>query len=405
MSKISRMMDRKKRYTSGTSDLEYIMSSVNESTYDHGGNFKANPSSIIAISRGEREKRTERTGGVSIGFPKYRWLLLLGDLALIAIGSILSPWIRLGVPLDTFTLYTTASVTTLAIYPMTLYIFDLYNVERVFRSWETAVRSALAIGLGGFIVIISFYLLPHGPYGRGIMAIQLAMVWLFLNGWRWAYGFLFQTAIPKIPTLILGAGFCGKTIYGLLKSPLSPYEIKGFLDDDPEKFGRTSSPAVIGACEDLTEIAARVGANTAILAIPKNRSSRLIRDILHARLQGINIRDMADVYEELTGRIPVRNIGDQWLLFAEGFICSVKNTSRRSNAFSILSYRDLYCSSCSRSLVSQPLPYVLIHPDPYYTNNAVPEKVNRNLRFISSGPCTLMRKKMALAGPPKETRG
>ena len=28
---------------------------------------------------------------------------------------------------------------------------------------------------------------------------------------------------------------------------------------------------------------------------------------------------MADVYEELTGRIPVRNIGDQWLLFAEGF--------------------------------------------------------------------------------------
>ena len=28
---------------------------------------------------------------------------------------------------------------------------------------------------------------------------------------------------------------------------------------------------------------------------------------------------MVDVYEQLTGRIPVKYIGDQWLLFAEGF--------------------------------------------------------------------------------------
>jgi len=310
--------DAKRRHTSQTSGLECIIS-ANNSAYDHGGNFADHSSSVITIGRRGKNRRIERTGGVSIGFPKYRWLLLLGDLVLITLANILSPWIRFGVPLDIFTEYTTAFTITLFIYPMTLYIFDLYNVERAFRSWETALRSALSIGLGGFIVFTSFYLLPWGPYGRGMMAIQLILVWFFLNGWRWAYGFLFQTAIPKIPALILGAGFCGKTIYGLLNSPLSPYEIKGFLDDDPEKLGKTSSPAVIGTCEELTEIAARTGANTAILAIPKNRSARLIRDILHARFQGINIRDMADVYEELTGRIPVRNIGDQWLLYAEGF--------------------------------------------------------------------------------------
>jgi sugar transferase (PEP-CTERM system associated) len=151
------------------------------------------------------------------------------------------------------------------------------------------------------------------------MAIELVLVWVFLNGWRWVYGFLFQAAIPRIPALIVGAGHCGRKIRDLLKSPLSPYEIKGFLDDDPDKAGRTSSPAVVGTCDELTEVAARVGAGTAILAIPKNRSAGLIRNVLNARLKGMHIRDMADVYEELTGRIPVHNIGDHWLLFTEGF--------------------------------------------------------------------------------------
>lgn len=300
-------------------DPEYGGSLRGKSISGDHHRFSADSCSVISIARGDKKKKTEMTGGVSIGYPRYRWLLLLGDIMLITIANYLSTWIRFGIPLDTLTEYTIASVITLGIYPATLYIFDLYNVERSFRSWETACRSALAIALGGFLVIFAFYLLPYGSYGRGIMAIQILLVWVLLNGWRWAYGLLFQAAIPRIPALILGAGNCGKIIYDLLKSPLSPYDIKGFLDDNPEMHGKHSSPAVIGTCDQLSEVAARIGVTTAILAIPKNRSIRLIRDVLDARLQGINIRDMADVYEELTGRIPVRNIGDQWLLFAEGF--------------------------------------------------------------------------------------
>jgi sugar transferase (PEP-CTERM system associated) len=76
---------------------------------------------------------------------------------------------------------------------------------------------------------------------------------------------------------------------------------------------------VLGTCDQLERIAEEVGAHTAILAIPNNRSAKLIKSVLRARLKGIHIREMADIYEELTGRIPVNNIGDEWLLFAEGF--------------------------------------------------------------------------------------
>jgi exopolysaccharide biosynthesis polyprenyl glycosylphosphotransferase len=86
---------------------------------------------------------------------------------------------------------------------------------------------------------------------------------------------------------------------------------------------------VLGTCDQLEEIAKRVGASTAILAIPSNRSARLIKSVLGARLNGIDIREMADVYEELTGRIPVSNIGDEWLLFAKGFYLLRKEYMQR----------------------------------------------------------------------------
>lgn len=291
--------------------------SVDELTPWNNKDIEGESNSVIAISR--RRGYASKSGGISLGLPVYKWILFLGDLIIIVLAGFLSTLIRFGALINTLELYTIASTITLVMYPSVFYIFDLYSMERYFRSWETAYRSALAVALGGICSILMFYVIPYGPYGRGTLAIQMLFVWGLLNFWRWVFGFFFQGTVSKIPALILGAGYCGRTIYELLKSPLSPYEIKGFLDDDPKKLGQTRSVAVMGTCDQLREMAQRVGANTAILAIPNNRSKDLIRNILNARLQGINIRDMADVYEQLTGRIPVRNIGDQWLLFAEGF--------------------------------------------------------------------------------------
>ncbi|HVN95523.1 MAG TPA: sugar transferase [Syntrophorhabdaceae bacterium] len=308
-------MDKKRKWREQNPDLSYPP--VNEIASHHGGDLASESPFVISISR--KDDTTRNTGGVSVGFPRFRWLLFMGDLLLVMFANFLSTWIRFGMPLNTLKEYTVASFITIVIYPVTLYIFDLYNVERSFRSWEMAYRSAFAVTAGGLVAMIAFYLVPYGPYGRGIMAIEVLLVWGLFNIWRFLYGLIFQKTAPRVPALIVGAGACGRAIYEVLKSPLSPYEIRGFLDDDPAQLGKSRSPTIMGSSRQITEIARKVGVHTAILAIPKNRSASLIRNILDARLQGINIRDMADVYEELTGRIPVRNIGDQWLLFAEGF--------------------------------------------------------------------------------------
>ncbi|OPY00831.1 MAG: UDP-N-acetylgalactosamine-undecaprenyl-phosphate N-acetylgalactosaminephosphotransferase [Syntrophorhabdus sp. PtaB.Bin184] len=272
-----------------------------------------------AVEDGQDERRPQADAEVPLGFPRYRWLLLLGDVVLISLAIIAAVGLRVGFGGRALLHYSIGPISTLVLYPLALYIFDLYNVERVFRSWETTFRSAIAVALGTLLAVCVFYAVPLGPYGRGVMVIEASLAWYLLNLWRWSYGIVFQKTGPKVPTLILGAGFCGRTICRLLKSPLSPYEVKGFLDDNLEEIDPDRYPAVMGRSDQLLEIAAGTGAHTVILAIPKNRSVRLIRTILDARLKGIDVRDMADVYEALTGRIPVRGIADQWLLFAEGF--------------------------------------------------------------------------------------
>lgn len=272
-----------------------------------------------AVEDGRDERRPQADAEVPLGFPRYRWLLLLGDVVLISLAIIAAVGLRVGFGGKALLHYSIGPISTLVLYPLALYIFDLYNVERVFRSWETTFRSAIAVTLGTLLAVCVFYAVPLGPYGRGVMVIEASLAWYFLNLWRWSYGIVFQKTGPKVPTLILGAGFCGRTICRLLKSPLSPYEVKGFLDDNLDEVDTERYPAIMGRSDQLLKVAAGTGAHTVILAIPKNRSVRLIRTILDARLKGIDVRDMADVYEALTGRIPVRGIADQWLLFAEGF--------------------------------------------------------------------------------------
>lgn len=276
----------------------------------------------------ELNKTDIQYASISFGLAKQTWLLFVMDLVIIALANFLGTWIRSGVSLNDLLLdlyvqnllpqYAVALLVTLFFYPLAMYVFDLYSVQRLYNSWETVYRCALSVLFGGILCIVIFYLAPQGQFGRGIMAIQMLLTCFCLTGWRWAYGLNFQTSKRKIPIIIIGTGLAAKVINELLKSPFSPYDVKGFLDEKVEEFGLGQSEVVLGTCEQLGEIAGKVGAQLAILAVPDNRSQTLIKSILSARLKGIEIKEMVDVYEQLTGRIPIRFMADQWLLFAEG---------------------------------------------------------------------------------------
>lgn len=195
-----------------------------------------------------------------------------------------------------------------------------YNMGRAFQSRDTALRTAVAVCLGGIFSVRIFYSLPSWKFGRGIFLIQMIIVWGFLGCWRWFFSMMFPIPVEKENVLILGAGHSGTTLHHMLEDPASPYRVVGFVDDDPAKQEQVvGSPAVLGTIGQLSEIAAQKGAKTAILAITQERSHELICRLLELRFKGFTILDMPTVYERLKHRIPVEHIRDGWLVFTSGF--------------------------------------------------------------------------------------
>jgi len=263
-------------------------------------------------------------------FTPRRKLLVFGDLALILTATQLAPWVRLGKFSPIFQVHTGASVFTLLLYLMMFYVFDLYNLRRTFALKDTPLRTAIAVAFAFVGATLIFYSLPSWKFGRGILLIQMFLAWTFLTGWRVLFSFIFHVAEEKKDVLVLGAGHCGTTLCRLLASPLSPYRVKGFLDDDPLKQEKVvESAKVIGFTHQLGEFAADLGIKTAILAITENRPSSLIRQLLEVRLKGMAILDMPTVYEQLTRRIPVEHIRDEWITFSAGFYLVINDYIRK----------------------------------------------------------------------------
>lgn len=257
------------------------------------------------------------------GLPlKTSWFLICSDLLFISIGHLLAIWILTVVGWTVFfKTYAAACSFSILLYPVTMYVFDLYNLEKIGAPRQTAFRITLA----GFPVIILctilFNLTPDLHYSRDILASQVILSAGFLILWRTIYGsYLFQTAKSKLPALILGSGETAKKALRLLNTRTSPFEFKGFVDNDASWHSNDNgAQGTLGPIKQLSELTLNLKIKALILAIPRSRSNRITRKILEARMSGIEVIDMPSLYEQLADRVPVKYIEDQWLLFSNGF--------------------------------------------------------------------------------------
>jgi sugar transferase (PEP-CTERM system associated) len=285
-------------------------------------------------------------------FLRQKWSLFAGDVLLLSVIYYLGTCVCLGFPFTDLSGQAGACALSLLFYPVALYIFDLYNcTEKLWinRSKFAAVPDASLCSLSGtgfseqsynwekglaafqiasrttlaslFVVSLSLGIVHFSiQQGQKTLAIQVLLAGIMLAGWRVLHGILSGMNMRKSSVLVVGAGESAREISQLLGSPFSPYEVKGFLDSGlNSKWKTRRSSCVLGSLDQLMEIARKTGTKTVILAIPRNRPYWATRKILEARLAGIDVIEMPTMYEQLTGRIPVEHIEDQWLLSSEGF--------------------------------------------------------------------------------------
>ncbi|OPY09671.1 MAG: UDP-N-acetylgalactosamine-undecaprenyl-phosphate N-acetylgalactosaminephosphotransferase [Syntrophaceae bacterium PtaB.Bin095] len=259
-----------------------------------------------------------------------RYLIGVIDGLLILASIQLAVWVRFGQLANWTSIYREAMIVSLVMYLAILYVFDMYNIERIKNVPDMLVRIASSFAFAGILLTFFFFFFPGGRFGRGIFFIHLFLSWFLVSAWRLLFSRLYRFTIVKQKLLIIGAGKSARYLMEALNSDLSEYEIIGFLDDDPRKQGRQiDSSQVIGYISQFDDIIDKIGHFTAVIAITRDRRYRMLRDILQARIKGVTVVEMPNLFESITGRIPVKHIQEGWLLFSDGFLLLNKEFIQR----------------------------------------------------------------------------
>jgi len=224
--------------------------------------------------------------------------------------------------------------------------FDAYDL-RVSSRFTTAAPAVVRAGL---LTTVVYYLLRPPFVEAGVNHLLLVLagctltVVLLFAGRGLYVAALFQPPFNR-RSLIVGAGWAGRTIARTIaEQGGGMYQLLGFVDDDPAKEGAVvlqvekpsggemapsdeqadqargmpgangipSELRVVGDRHALRDLVADLRVTTVILAITHEVSGALLQTLMDCLELGVEIVPMPLLYEQLTGRVPVEHVGDNW---------------------------------------------------------------------------------------------
>lgn len=210
------------------------------------------------------------------------------------------------------------------------WLFGLYRGMWRYASVRDLQRILLAVAVGALTVPVAVLMLRQTHLvPRSVLLLDPILLLLVMGGSRLAYRVWKEHTLygnfqrQGKPVLVLGAGDAGVTLLRELeRSP--EWRVVGLLDDDPAKIGRiVNGVPVHGRLDDLPSVAAGLGAQHAIVAMPSlNHAARrrALQICSAARVKAMTVPSYEDLVsgkvtvsalreielDDLLGRDPVR---------------------------------------------------------------------------------------------------
>ena len=198
-----------------------------------------------------------------------------------------------------------------------LLMIELYD-PHVAASWR---RTLHGIEIAAFLGIVAYSLIfittqdPNALPRIGVGAF-LVIASLLTLGWRALYIRIYNAPQLKRRVLVVGAGKAGAALvqtFNKLKPP--PFNLIGFIDDDPRKSKRTFEGfPVISSSRRLLQAVENYRISDIVVAITGEIRGETFQAILDAQERGIEVTRMPILYEEMAGRVPVHHLEADWMI-------------------------------------------------------------------------------------------
>jgi sugar transferase (PEP-CTERM system associated) len=207
-----------------------------------------------------------------------------------------------------------------AIFIVCMYYFDLYDSFVCSNQREVLTRLVQVFGTVCILMALLYYVFPPLQLGRQIFLIGFVFVAFLLVAWRKL--FLTLNAMPKFAerAVIFGDGLLAESLIKELESRPElgirvAGQLKGIENGNGHR-GRASSEAEI---ESTLQSFKPFKPSRIIVALSERRGQMPVAALLRMKSNGMKIHDGTEVYEAITGKVPVESLRLSWLLFSSGF--------------------------------------------------------------------------------------
>jgi exopolysaccharide biosynthesis polyprenyl glycosylphosphotransferase len=198
-----------------------------------------------------------------------------------------------------------------------LLMIELYD-PHVAASWRKTLHG---IEIAAFFGIVAYSLIfittrdPNALPRIGVGAF-LVIASLLTLAWRALYIRIYNAPQLKRRVLVVGAGKAGITLaqtFNKLKP--APFNLIGFIDDDPSKSECTfESFPVIASSHQLLQTVETYRISDIVVAVTGEIRGETFQAILDAQERGIEVTRMPILYEEMAGRVPVHHLEADWMI-------------------------------------------------------------------------------------------
>ena len=207
-----------------------------------------------------------------------------------------------------------AVVVIVSMVAMGLYQFH----QRLYFS-EAVVRLLVGLTLACLGLAIMFYAYPPLMITRDIASVAIAYALLLLLGIRYLFVRTVDHNIFRRRTLVYGAGERAGSIAEIRRKAdrrgfmvVASVAAQGDTVIEKQDVMRTNG-------NTITDIAIEKGAEEIVIAMDDRRGNLPIRDLLDAKLHGIDVVDLLEFLERETGKIRIDLVNPGWLIFSPGF--------------------------------------------------------------------------------------
>jgi len=198
------------------------------------------------------------------------------------------------------------------------YFCEMYRWTGRPSRLDLAARTAISIMLAFFILSALYYIFPVVMIGRGYLSLSL-----LIFGCLQLLAHLLFLKMLRLPGLanrlfIIGVGPLAQTVQKSLNQNLGRYVFAGFIQP-PADIVTVSQTQIIGHIDDISDLVRQGKASRLVVAITERRGVLPVRELLHCKLEGVDIVDAVSFYEETNGKLLIEHIQPSWFLYSDGF--------------------------------------------------------------------------------------